>query len=136
MSVEGRIVVDALFHDKAGTSAVNVVSITSAKSYLSGKVAIVTGTVAGSTLQHFIPVAPSTYRDSNGSFVSFSEINHIVAKASDALLTVYAPNVSVMLRPEDAPASVPVVFRTEDDDSIWIESDAGSCSYTILMYGS
>jgi len=131
MSLEGRISVDAMFHDKSGDDSLNVVSIVASREYLTGKVAIVTGTV-GATNQ-IIQTQPSTYRDAAGSLVSFNNANIIVFTcSSDAVLTeVSGQGYS------RAFANTPVVLHSEAGgiDGFYIKTVSGTATYTAVMYG-
>lgn len=69
MTIEGRINVDALFHDKGGTATMRVLSLSSGSQYKTGKVAFITGTASGS--QTTIPWE-GTYTDSEGNVVTGS----------------------------------------------------------------
>ncbi len=75
MSIDGRINIDALFHDKDGTASLKVVSLQSTDSYTSGNVAIVTGTVG--TAQTTISVA-GVYKDAAGNPVTISDSERVL----------------------------------------------------------
>lgn len=75
MSLEGRINVDALFHDKDGTNAVSVVSLQSSEQYTTGKVAIITGTAG--TAQTTITLS-GIYNDASGSPVIIDQISKVL----------------------------------------------------------
>jgi hypothetical protein len=66
MSIDGRITVDALFHDKSGTARLKVLSLESSNGYTSGQVVRITGTAgtAATTLTF------TNYRDASGAVVS------------------------------------------------------------------
>jgi hypothetical protein len=133
MSLEGRINIDVLFHDKDGTASLKVVSLQDSRAYTTGKVAIVSGTCGTSAVT--IQVAPTAYRDASGAFVSFSEIQRYVIKAGPALLLVTNPTVSV-----DA-NSLSIVSESYGDfgdagQFPTVRSQTGTASYTIAMYGT
>lgn len=65
MSIDGRITVDALFHDTSG-SRLKVLSLESSKGYTGGKAVRITGTSSGA-------VNWASYRDASGSLVSISD---------------------------------------------------------------
>lgn len=75
MSIDGRINVDVLFHDKDGTASLKVVSLHSADSYTSGKVAIVTGTVG--TAQTTISIS-GVYKDAAGNPVTIGDTERVL----------------------------------------------------------
>ena len=131
MSIEGRISVDATFHDKSGDEALNVVSLSASREYLTGKVAVVTGTVGASN--QTIQTQPSVYRDAAGSLVSFNNTNIIAFTcSSDAVLTeVSGQGYS------RAFANTPVVLHSEAGgiDGFYIRTNSGTATYTAVMYG-
>jgi hypothetical protein len=66
MSIDGRITVDALFHDKSGTARLKVLSLESSNGYTSGQVVRITGTAGtAATALTF-----TNYRDASGAVVS------------------------------------------------------------------
>ena len=75
MSLEGRINVDCLFHDKDG-QRLKVVSLSDSKEYTTGKVAIVSGT-AGTASLSLGNLKSTTYRSASGGLVSFNEIDRV-----------------------------------------------------------
>lgn len=93
MSVSGRINVDVLIHDTDGTASFKIVSMAKSQPVTSGKVAYVTGTCGTSAVT--IQLAPTTYRDSSGATVSFTEINSVVVQSSGAAIVMTNPSVSV-----------------------------------------
>ena len=133
MSIEGRISVDATFHDKSGDEALNVVSLSASREYLTGKVAVVTGTV-GASNQTFLTV-PSTYRNAAGSIVSFEGGVYVIVFmcSSDATLSEVSGDGY-----SRAIANTPVVLHPEQSgiDGFTIRTNSGTATYTAVMYGS
>jgi hypothetical protein len=133
MSIEGRINVDVLVHDKDGTASLKVTSLQDSRAYTTGKVAIVSGTVGTSAVT--IQVAPTAYRDASGALVSFFEIERYVIKSGPAALVVNNPTVTV-----DA-NSLSIVSSSYGDfgdagQLPTVRANAGTSSYTIAMYGT
>ena len=133
MSLEGRISVDVLFHDKDGTASLKVTSLQDSQAYTSGKVAIVSGTCGTSAVT--IQVAPTAYRDASGALVSFFEIQRYVIKSGPAALVVNNPTVTV-----DA-NSLSIVSSSYGDfgdagQLPTVRTNAGTSSYTIALYGT
>ena len=56
---------DVLFHDTDGTTSLKVVSLEDSTAYITGKVAIVTGTCG--TTNVTVATSPSTFRDASGA---------------------------------------------------------------------
>jgi hypothetical protein len=140
MSIEGRINIDCLFHDKDGTASLKVVSLQDSKAYTTGKVALVSGTV-GTTAVTFISAdngdPASTYRDASGSLVSFSQITSVAVKATASNRPLVFGDssipISIVIRGGEAlayPCSVSA------GDSVSVRSSSGTATYTILLYGT
>jgi hypothetical protein len=140
MSIEGRINIDCLFHDKDGTASLKVVSLQDSKEYTTGKVAIVSGTV-GTTAVTFAssdsgdPV--STYRDASGQLVSLSSITKVVIKAT-------TQNRPLVLTDQDSGSSISVPAEEvlvypcgiSPSDGVTVRSSSGTGTYTIILYGT
>ncbi len=132
MSIEGRISVDATFHDKDGDESLNVVSLSASREYLTGKVAVVTGTV-GASNQTFL-TDPSTYRNAAGSIVSFENGVSVIVFICSAEAQLSENSGSAYSR---AIANTPVVLHTEQSgiDGFTIRTNSGTATYTAVMYG-
>jgi hypothetical protein len=131
VTIEGRISVDATFHDKSGDESLNVVSLVGSREYLSGKVACVSG-IVGAAYQT-IPIEPSAYRDASGALVSFSSVNIIVFQCSaDAQISEVSGAAYSRAFP-----NAPVVLHTEQGglDGFSIRTNTGTATYTLVMYG-
>ena len=140
MSINGRISIDAIFHDTDGTASISVVSLQDSREYTTGKVAIVSGTV-GTTEVIFRTSATggaaSTYRDASGALVSCLSFSKVVIKATSA-------NKPLFLRDEgpeysiSVPAEEVLVYPCEvvPDRGVAVRSVSGTASYTIILIGS
>jgi hypothetical protein len=132
VTIEGRISVDATFHDKSGDESLNVVSLSALREYLTGKVAVVTGTVGASN--QTILTQPSTYRNAAGSIVSFEIVTVIAFTcSSDAELSEVSGSAYSRVL-----ANTPVVLHPEQGgiDGFSIRTNSGTATYTAVMYGS
>ena len=137
MSIEGRISIDALFHDKDGTASLKVVSLQDSRAYTSGKVAIVSGTcgtsaVTFSSSDNGQPVG--TYRDASGSLVSFGVMSKIILKAT-------TPSRGLIFNGPECQIGVPgndacVYTGADPAASYSVRSASGTATYTIVMYGT
>lgn len=140
MSIEGRINIDCLFHDKDGTASLKVVSLQDSREYTTGKVAIVSGT-AGTTAVTFASsdagYAVSTYRDASGALVSLSSITKVVIKAT-------TQNRPLILTDQDSGNAISVLpdevlvypCGISPNDGVTVRSAAGTGTYTIILYGT
>ena len=138
MALDGRITVDVLFHDTDGTASLKVVSLEDSQEYTSGKVAIVTGT-CGTALIAAASVAPSTYRDASGSIVSFSAVTRAAFSATPAARALQEGSASDAPRLFSAGGSVAVSDMDPEEDNIsdwFVQTTAGTASYTLVLYGS
>ena len=138
MALDGRITVDVLFHDTDGTASLKVVSLEDSTEYTSGKVAIVTGT-CGTALVSPISVAPSSYRDASGSIVSFSAVTRAAFLATPAARALQEGSASSSPRLFSAGGRVAVsdMDPEEANDADWfVQTTAGTASYTLVLYGS
>jgi hypothetical protein len=139
MSIEGRINIDVLFHDKDGTASLKVVSLQDSKEYTTGKVAVVSGTV-GTTAVTFSTsdgdTPASTYRDASGQLVAFSSFSKVVIKAT-------TQNRPLVLTDQDSgnaisvPAEEVLVYPCgiSPTDGVTVRSVSATAAYTIILYG-
>ena len=140
MSIEGRIAVDALFHEKDG-SAISVVTLQGSKAYASGKVAIVSGTASTSTPVSFFPQSGVPYRDASGELVTFSSVSILAAFGQDIVVEALGigpgfeePGVfSLMYSNGDIVSVTQLPYVT---DEIRVRAVNASSSYTLVLYGS
>jgi len=88
MSLEGLISTSALFHEKDGTSGINVVSLSDAQSYTAGRIAVVTGTCNTTGVEIDITATGYTMADgTTASWSTYSDINRVLFSATpEALL--------------------------------------------------
>jgi len=140
MSVDGFISSSAIFHDKDGTTTLKVVSLASADSYSSGKVAIAYGTCGTSVAT----VDFSQYKKPDGTDFDVTDVSTVLrlAFASDnpakmttagniAAMTVgsNANEVSVVTNPGFSgltPATPPVVQ---------VAAISGTANYSVILLG-
>jgi hypothetical protein len=132
MSIEGRINIDCLFHDKDGTASLKVVSLQDSTAYTTGKVAIITGTVG--TSQISIGTYATAYRDSSGSLVTFSTLSRVVFSYSGSTakkLNDIDGNFLLSSR-----NSEPAASSISGNVDAFIDPGTGTGTYTILLYGT
>jgi hypothetical protein len=132
MSIEGRINIDVLFHDKDGTASLKVLSLQDSKEYTTGKVAFVSGTVG--TSQTGFNTYTTSYRDSSGSLVTFSTLSRVVFSYSGSTakkLNDIDGNFLLSSRNSEPAAS----SITGNVDAV-IEPGSGTGTYTIILYGT
>ena len=140
MSIEGRISVDALFHEKDG-SAISVVTLQGSKAYGSGKVAIVSGTASNSTPVSFFPQSGVPYRDASGELVTFSSVSVLAAFGQDINVEAIGigqgfeePGVFSSFYSGGDIASVTQLQYVAEEIRVRAASSTQS-SYTLVLYG-
>ena len=141
MSINGRISIDAIFHDKDGTASFKVVSLNDSREYTTGKVAIISGTV-GTTEVTFTTYddgesPTSTYRDASGELVSLTAITKVALKATTQtrhlVFVDSTGQTSIFIR-----AGEVLVYpcSTTPGDNVSVCSFTGTASYTIILIGT
>lgn len=136
MSIEGRINVDALFHDKDGTTSLKVVSLRSSDEYTIGKVAIVTATAGTSS----VTISPSSppYRDASGNLVPFNHtgVSRIAfAWSGSSPRYLSDGEQKLILRSVNGQVALTSVSWGGEND-LEIASGTGTGTYTIVLYGT
>ena len=140
MSIEGRINVDCLFHDKDGTASLKVVSLQDSKEYTTGKVAIVSGTV-GTTAVTFTTYdngnPTSTYRDASGQLLSFNAITKVALKAiAETRPLVFGDSSGPTSLVISGGEALVYPCNVTPNDAVSVRSPTGTASYTIILYGT
>jgi hypothetical protein len=132
MSIDGRITVDALFHDRSG-ERLKVLSLASSTGYTTGKAIVVTGTsgTAGSVITY------ANYRDASGGFALLGNPAHIAFAWSGASLAKLADIDTEQFRVCSKGNVVAVTqFSTATEPNIQVLPEAGTGTYTIIMWGA
>jgi len=135
MSVSGRIAIDVEFLDRTSTAAgssLNTLTLRDATEYASGKVAVIAGTCGTAAVT--ITLAPTSYRDASGGFVSFSLVSRI-AFAADSSSSCNADGEDQQLLSSGSRACVTDV-STPTSLSVRRIGTSGTASYTLVLYGT
>jgi hypothetical protein len=107
-----------------------VVSLERSKEYATGKVAIVSGTAGTAAVT--VSIAPSTYKDAAGLAVSVTAARQFVFLASGAPCRCEQDYIKV-----ESADSVPCASRANGfDDDFYVQTTAGTASYTLVIYGT
>jgi len=134
-NVSGSISVNVEFRDtttSAGVQSLKTIALRGATEYTSGKVAIVTGT-AGTT-QVVVNVAPqSPYKNAAGNVVSFTSVLRFAFSATGSPATCFDAN-GPALRSSGGRVSVSDAYPA--DDGFAIAAESGTCSFTLVLYGT
>jgi hypothetical protein len=132
MSIDGRITVDALFHDRSG-ERLKVLSLASSTGYTTGKAIVVTGTAgtAGSVITY------ANYRDASGGFALLGNPAHIAFSWSGASLARLADIDLEQWRFWSKNNVVAVSqISTATEPLIQVLPESGTGTYTIVMWGA
>lgn len=135
MSLEGRIAIDVAFSDSAastGTQSLKRLVLTSTDAYASGKVALVAGTCGTAAVA--IAVAPSTYKDSSGSAVSFATVTRFAFAASAAAVCSEAAGSGVAISGGSRVAVSD--SRNGGTAGFNVSAHSGTASYSLVIYGT
>ena len=132
MSIDGRITVDALFHDRSG-DRLKVLSLASSTGYTTGKAIVVTGTAgtAGRSITY------ADYRDASGGFALLGNPAHIAFSWSGASLARLADIDLEQWRFWSKNNVVAVSqISTATEPLIQVLPESGTGTYTIIMWGA
>jgi len=131
MSIDGRINVDVLFHDKDGTASLKVVSLQDSEAYTTGEVAIMSGTC--STTGVTLSFGPTTYRDASGQLVEVAPGGSgriaFLASGNGGVLT--QSNGSLYL----SSVNRPCVSNIDEQESVSVFAVNGTTRYTVVVWG-
>lgn len=130
MSLEGRINVDVLVHDRSGTASVKILSLASSKSIASGEAVIVTGTSDG----NYQELTYANYRNAAGELVDLNSVyriafawsgtnTSILANAGDELMRLYSSGGEVAVSALNGEAITPAIYPN------------GTGTYTVILWG-
>lgn len=135
MSLEGRIAIDVAFSDSAagaGVQSLKRLALTSTDAYSSGKVALLSGTCGTAAVA--IAVAPSAYKDSSGSAVSFASVSRFAFAASSAAVCSEAAGAGVAISGGSRVAICD--SRSGGTAGFNVSAYSGTASYTLVIYGA
>jgi hypothetical protein len=135
MPLNGRINVDVLFHDTAGTTSLKVVSLEGSTEYTTGKVAIVTGT-AGTAATTVAATLSLPYRDASGSLVTFSDVRRVAFAYSGSVARSLNETLDSAFSIVSAEGRVAISECVLPGVSLQLGGSVGTGSYTIVIYGT
>lgn len=133
MSIEGRVSVDIVFHDKSVESnAIKVIEIEGTESMSSGKVAYIKGTVG--TQQQTLQINNTGYRNADGAVVGFSQVTRIGLRASREMKLADNQENTIICSCDDHVAFSQI--NTGSNLKIKPQYTSGTASYTVFLYGT
>lgn len=132
-TVRGKYSLDVAFTDattESSVSSLKSIALQQASEYTDGKVVIVSGTVG--TAAATVAMSPSTYKDSTGTVVSLSAPSWYAFQASALARCDEIGGDGVAC---SADGFVTASVATGGTAGFSIYADAGTASYTLVVYG-
>jgi hypothetical protein len=126
MSVEGRITVDCLFHDKDGTASLKVLSLESSMSFDTGTAVVVSGTAGTATAV----VSTASYRNAAGQTVTLSATRLAFVADNEAHCQAAANRPSLFTSGGQV-----AVTKMPAGTELYVFTTAGTASYRLLLWG-
>ena len=133
MSILGKFAIDVQFTDSTadgGVRSLKTVALQHATEYDTGRIAVLTGTCGTSAVT--VAVAPTTYKDSTGSAVSFSSVSRAAFSADAAGRVKCDGSGDWTLYSRAGQIAVSEAFETA---SFSISTTAGTSAWTLVLYG-
>lgn len=127
MSVEGRITVDALFHDIDGTASLKVLSLESSMSFDGGVVAVVSGTAGTATAA----VSTASYCNAAGQTVTLSAATRLAFVSDNEAHCQAAGNRPSLFTSGGQVAATKMPAGT----ALVVFTTAGTATYRLLLWG-
>jgi hypothetical protein len=133
MSVEGRVSVDVLFHDRDGTNAINTLTIQDVDGYSSGVVAYWHGTCGTTAVT--LAFGPTTYRDASGGLAT------VQPGGSSGLVAFLATGNGGRLTQSSGPITLlsfghACVSNLDEQESVAIAAENGTTEYTVIVWSA
>lgn len=140
MPISGRISVDVEFTDSSEsgvTKNTRRLTLKGAEAFTTGKVAIVTATCGSAFAQaSSFAIANPGYVNASGETVSFSSVTRVaIAATSSAFIETSEPRPFTIAScaKDDVGVGVP---ETPNWPTLRVQSLSGTCSYTVILYGT
>lgn len=131
MSIEGRINIDALFHDTDGTASLKVLSLQRSESYTTGKVAIFSGTLGTSPVTVAETPNIHSYRDASGQIASFNLFERV------AFITSRSCELNDNINgPVRSKGNLSIFDSGSNELQLIPGYTSGTASYTVVVWGT
>ncbi len=133
MSVEGRVSVDVLFHDRDGTNAINTLTIQDVDGYSSGDVAYWHGTCGTAAVT--LEFGPTTYRRASGGLAT------VMPGGSSGRVCFLATGNGGKLTQTNGDITLlsfghACVSDLDEQESISVAAFAGTTEYTVIVWAA
>lgn len=130
MSIDGRINVDVLFHDKDGTASLKVVSLQDSEAYATGAMAYWSGTCGTTSVT--LTFSPTTYRNASGQLVGVAPGGRgrvaFLATGNGGVLS--QANGSLYMISQDHAC----VSNIDEQESVSVAALNGTTSYRVVVW--
>jgi len=131
MSIDGRITVDALFHDTSGTARLKVLSLQSVTGYASGEAVAITGTAGTSS----VSINFGTYRNAAGTLVSLGSPLKLAFSWSGSSRRILADGGDDAWKLISSNGEVAVTQMADSEPVPMLTAGAGTGTYTLILWG-
>lgn len=131
MSLDGRINVDCLFHDRSGTARLKVLSLRSSDRYTTGEAIIVTGTAGTAG----VSITFNGYRNAAGNLVSLGSPSVLAFSWSGSSQRALVDVGDEQFRLVSSGNRVAVTQVGLGEPVPYLDAGAGTGTYTIIMWG-
>lgn len=130
MSIDGRINVDVLFHDKDGTASLKVVSLQESEAYTTGAMAYWSGTCGTTSVT--LTFSPTTYRNASGQLVGVAPggLGRVTFLATGNGGVLSQTNGSLYMISQDHAC----VSNIDEQESVSVAALNGTTSYRVVVW--
>lgn len=130
MSIDGRINVDVLFHDKDGTASLKVVSLQESEAYTTGAMAYWSGTCGTTSVT--LTFSPTTYRNASGQLVGVAPggLGRVAFLATGNGGVLSQTNGSLYMISQDHAC----VSNIDEQESVSVAALNGTTSYRVVVW--
>jgi hypothetical protein len=134
MSIEGRINVGAIFHDREGTARIKVLTLESGTEYVDGAVAVATGTAGTGSLG----ISWSGYRNAGGNTVSIIKPYRLAFAWSGSVPRTLSDSGNTVFRLASKSGEVAITGLPGSQVVAVLAANAtaGTGTYSVMVWGS
>ena len=132
MSIDGRINVDCLFHDRTGTARMKVLSLRSATPYTAGEVVFVTGSAGTAG----VSINFGNYRNASGSLVSLNSPLRLAFAWSGSSRRTLNDGGDEAWKLISSNGEIAVTQMADSEPVPMLTAGAGTGTYMIIMWGT
>jgi len=131
MSIDGRINVDCLFHDRSGTARLKVLSLRSGSRFTTGEAVFVTGTAGTAG----VTIGFGGYRDASGTIVELNSPLRLAFSWSGSSRRVLNDGGDDAWRLVSSNGEVAVTQMADSEPIPMLAAGTGTGTYSVIMWG-